>query len=78
MKGFLLDRASFFGNGRPEDLGSFCGFGGNKKVIANVEPGASVATCFNVDATASLVRYMLTPVEATTAGRAESKPLAIK
>ena len=38
--------------------------------MASVEPGASAATWRSVAAIASLVRYMLTPVEATTAGRA--------
>src|SRR5215469_2791580 len=78
VKRFLLDGASFSADERPEDLVRFTDFGGNRKVIANVEPVASVATSFNVDATASLVIYMLTPVVATTAGRAESKPTATK
>ena len=42
--------------------------------MANVDPGASAATCRSVAAFASLVRYMLTPVEATTAGLLSSKP----
>jgi hypothetical protein len=44
--------------------------------MASEEPGASAATWRNVAAIASLVRYMLTPVEATTAGRLASKPAA--
>ena len=44
--------------------------------MASVEPGASAATWRSVAAIASLVRYMLTPVEATTAGRPASKPAA--
>jgi hypothetical protein len=49
---------------------------GIRNVIANVEPDASVATCRNVSAIASRVKYILTPVEATTAGRLVSKPAA--
>ncbi len=45
-------------------------------VMASVEPGASAATWRSVAVIASLVRYMLTPVEATTAGRFASKPAA--
>ena len=37
-------------------------------VIASVEPGASLATWRRVAAVASLVRYRVTPAEATTAG----------
>ena len=37
--------------------------------MTNVDPGAIAATWRNVAAIASLVRYMLTPVEATIAGR---------
>ena len=44
--------------------------------MASVEPGASAATWRSVAAIASLVRYMLTPVEATTAGWPASKPAA--
>jgi len=36
--------------------------------MASVEPGASAATWRSVATIASLVRYMLTPVDATTAG----------
>jgi hypothetical protein len=43
-------------------------------VMANVEPGARAAISRNVAAIASRVRYMVTPVEATTAGRPASKP----
>ena len=43
---------------------------GSMNDMASVEPGASAATCRSVAAIASLVRYMLTPVDATTAGRA--------
>ena len=49
---------------------------GSRNVIASVEPGASAASCRSVAAVASLVRYMLTPVDATTAGRSASKPAA--
>jgi hypothetical protein len=45
--------------------------------MASVEPGASAAIWRSVAAIASLVRYKLTPVEATTAGRPVSKPAAI-
>ena len=41
---------------------------GNRNVMASVEPGANEAIWLNVAAFASFVRYMLTPVEATTAG----------
>jgi hypothetical protein len=44
--------------------------------MASVDPGASAATWRSVAAIASLMRYMLTPVEATTAGWAASKPAA--
>ena len=44
--------------------------------MASVEPGASAASWRRVAAFASLVRYMLTPVEATTAGLSGSKPAA--
>ena len=46
--------------------------------MASVEPGASAATWRSVAAIASLVRYMLTPVEATTAGWPASKPAAVE
>ena len=36
--------------------------------MASVEPGASRASWRSVAAVASLVRYMVTPVETTTAG----------
>ena len=49
---------------------------GSRNVIASVEPGASAASWRSVAAVASLVRYMLTPVDATTAGRSGSKPAA--
>ena len=42
--------------------------------MASVEPGASAAIWRSVAAFASFVRYMLTPVEATTAGWPASKP----
>lgn len=42
--------------------------------MTKVEPGAMVVTCRKVDATASLVRYVLTPMEETTAGLSGSKP----
>ncbi len=42
--------------------------------MASVEPGASAATWRSVAAIASVVSYMLTPVDATTAGRPASKP----
>ena len=42
--------------------------------MASVDPGASAATWRSVAAIASLVRYMLTPVDATTAGWPASKP----
>ncbi len=42
--------------------------------MAKVDPGARVATWRSVAAFASLVRYMLTPVEATIAGLLSSKP----
>lgn len=45
-----------------------------RNVMANVEPGARAATSRSVAAFASLVRYMLTPVETTTAGLLSSKP----
>ena len=47
---------------------------GSMNVMASVEPGASAATCRNVASVASRVRYMLTPVDATNAGRVASKP----
>ena len=43
---------------------------GSMNDMASVEPGASAATWRSVARIASLVRYMLTPVDATTAGRA--------
>ena len=46
---------------------------GSAKDMASVEPGASEATPRSVAVIASLVRYMLTPVEATTAGLFASK-----
>ena len=42
---------------------------GSENDMTSVDPAASAATWRNVAATASLVRYMLTPVEATSAGR---------
>ena len=45
-------------------------------VIANTDPCASVATWRSVASVASRVRYMLTPVDETTAARDVSKPLA--
>ena len=44
--------------------------------MASIDPGASAAIWRSVAAIASLVRYMLTPVEATIAGWPESKPAA--
>ena len=44
--------------------------------MANVDPGASAATSRSVAMIASRVRYMLTPVDVTTAGRPASKPAA--
>ncbi|MFI1200036.1 hypothetical protein K2224_32075 (plasmid) [Streptomyces sp. BHT-5-2] len=44
--------------------------------MASVEPGASPAICRRVAAVASLVRYMLTPVETITAGRPAANPAA--
>jgi len=44
--------------------------------MASVAPGAIAAPCRSVPATAQAVRYMLTPVDATTAGRLASKPAA--
>ena len=44
--------------------------------MASVDPGASAAICRSVAAIASLVRYMLTPVDATIAGCPASKPAA--
>src|SRR5262249_56185862 len=43
---------------------------GSMNDIASVEPAASDATRRSVAAIASRVRYMLTPVDATPAGRA--------
>ena len=43
-------------------------------VMASVEPVASAAIWSSVATVASLVRYMATPVEATTAGWPASKP----
>ena len=47
-----------------------------KAARATVDPAASDASSRSVAAFASLVRYMLTPVEATTAGRPASNPAA--
>src|SRR6202451_1751087 len=47
---------------------------GSRNVIATVDPGASAASRRSVAALASRVRYMLTPVEATTAGAAGEDP----
>jgi hypothetical protein len=47
---------------------------GGMKVIARLDPGASVAICRRVTAIASRVRYMVTPVDATSHGPAASKP----
>ena len=47
---------------------------GSKNVMASVDPGASAATRRSVALFASLVRYMLTPVETTIAGLLSSKP----
>jgi hypothetical protein len=77
MKGFLFDRVGFAAFERSEDL-RFTGSGGNRKVITNVDPGAKLASCRNVDTIASSVRYMLTPAAATTAGWAGSNPAAVK
>ena len=44
--------------------------------MASVDPGASAAIWRKVAALASLLRYMATPVETTTAGRPGSKPAA--
>lgn len=44
--------------------------------MASVEPGANPAIWRSVAALASLVRYIVTPVETTTAGRPGSKPAA--
>src|SRR5947207_782996 len=49
---------------------------GFMNVIASVVPGASVALWHSVSIVASLVRYMETPRDATTAGFVGSRPLA--
>src|SRR5256885_1030236 len=45
---------------------------GSMNDMASVDPGASAATWRRVAAIASWVRYMLTPVDATTAGRQQT------
>ncbi len=45
--------------------------------MTSVEPGASAASWRKVARFAARVRYMLTPSEATTAGRAGSNPAAV-
>ncbi len=44
--------------------------------IARVEPGAKAATWRSVAAIVSVVRYMVTPVDATIAGWSPSKSAA--
>ncbi|SLJ82813.1 Uncharacterised protein [Mycobacteroides abscessus subsp. abscessus] len=44
--------------------------------MTKVEPGASRASCSSVAILAARLRYMVTPVEATRAGRPGSKPAA--
>ena len=44
--------------------------------MATVEPGARPASWRRVAAVAAFVRYMMMPVETTTAGRPGSKPAA--
>ena len=44
--------------------------------MTNVDPAASAATSRSMAMIASRVRYMLTPVDVTIAGRPASKPAA--
>lgn len=46
--------------------------------MTNVEPGARDVTWRNVAVVAPLVRYMLTPVETTSAGSRASKPASAR
>ena len=76
MNGVPLARAPFSAMLIPGRSAASASSSGSRKVIANVEPGASAATSRSIAVIASRVRYMLTPVEATTAGRPASKPAA--
>jgi hypothetical protein len=74
MKGVPLARAPAAARSTPERISGSVISIGSMNDIANVEPGASVATWRNVAMIASFVRYLLTPVDATTAGLRGSKP----
>lgn len=78
MNGVPLSRAPWAARSMP-GLTSGCAISsGNKNDMTNVEPGARVAIWRGVRSIASLVRYMLTPVDTTTAGCAASKPAAAR
>src|SRR5467141_368444 len=68
MKGVPLARAPFSASSSPGRTSGSASSSGKRKVMASVDPGANAATWRSVAAIASLVRYILTPVEATTAG----------
>ena len=78
MNGVPEARAPLALRSSPGRSASSTSSAGSRNVIASVEPGASAASWRSVAAVASLVRYMLTPVDATTAGRPGSKPAADK
>ena len=68
MNGVPLARAPFSAMSSPGRTAGSAISSGNRNVIANGEPRASPATSCSVAALASFVRYMLTPVDTTTAG----------
>jgi hypothetical protein len=74
MKGVPLARAPLAANSRPGRTSGSAHSSGSRNVMASVEPGASAATWRSMDVIASCERYMLTPLEATTAGLPASKP----
>ena len=76
MKGVPLARAPFAASSSPGRTSGSASSSGSRNVVASVEPDASAATWRSIARVASLVRYMLTPLQATTAGLPASKPAA--
>ena len=74
MKGVSFARAPAIARSIPGRTSGSTSSIGSMNDMVSVEPGASDATWPSVAAIAFMVRYMLTPVDATTAGRSESKP----
>ncbi len=77
MKGVPLTRAPFSAASTSGRSSGSASSSGNKNVMASMEPGENIATWRSVAVIAFLVRYEVTPVEATTAGRLASKPAAV-